>query len=110
MSEKHLTELPWKTLALKHKLKDGTLQKALAKLTAVKEDEYDARLKVLKEIDGCCDDLKKENKANKEIFAYLEEIDKEAAKSRIAVELLKKSAEKKSGKEEEEGEEGEDEE
>jgi hypothetical protein len=108
MSEKHLTELPWKTLAQKHGLKDGTLQKALAKLMAAKEDDYDGRLKILKEIDVCCDNVKKANKANKEIVAYLGEIGKEADQSRITIDLLKKGEAKKAA--EDEGEEGEDEE
>ena len=30
MSEKHLTELAWKTLAIKKQVKDGELSKALA--------------------------------------------------------------------------------
>jgi len=108
MSEKHLTELPWKTLAQKHGIKDGTLQKALAKLMAAKEDDYDGRLKILKEIDGCCDNLKKANKTNKEIVTYLTDIGKEADQSRIAIDLLKKGGAKKAA--EDEAEEGEDEE
>ncbi len=51
MSDKHLTELPWKTLVVKQGVKDIGLQKALAtyaKFDATKEPEKG--LEALKEI------------------------------------------------------------
>lgn len=110
MSEKHLSELGWKTITVKNKVKDATLPKAFAKLLGLKEEDYAGRLKALKEIETAATELKKEHKAVKELVAYLDEIDKEVKKTRKEVEEAAKSAGKetqeKEGKEEE-GEEAE---
>src|SRR5687767_14658811 len=91
MSEKHLTELAWKTLATKHKLKDPKLGKALADLAKGDAANPDAQLKAMAAVDKEVEVLKKEQKANKEVTAYLEEILKETEKSRKAAELTKKA-------------------
>src|SRR5262252_4052440 len=96
MSEKHLTELAWKTLALKHKLKDPGLGKALGDLTKCAPTDPEDRLKAIAVIEKQAEALKKEHKANKDLADYLSEILKESDKNRAAAELLKKSADKKS--------------
>jgi len=78
MSEKHLTELPWKMLATKHGVKDTNLQKALAaygKLDAAKVPR--AALDALKEMSELVLKFKKANAAKEEIVDYLDEIIKE---------------------------------
>jgi len=53
MSEKQLTEAAWKTFASNNMVKDASLQKALAKFSACKQDDYEGLLKGLKEIENC---------------------------------------------------------
>src|SRR6267142_2364633 len=83
MSEKHLTELPWKTLVAKHKVKDNGLQRALlayGKLDAIKDRGQ--LLEALAEIAEGAVKLKKANGDNKEIAGYLDEIIKEVPRTR----------------------------
>ena len=61
MSDKHLTELPWKTLVTKEKIKDPGLGKALGVFGNCKEDDYPGKLKALEEIDKHGASLKKEH-------------------------------------------------
>lgn len=100
MSEKHLTELPWKTLAGKHKLKDPGIAKALAEFGKCAEEDYEARLKALDAVEKHAGAMEKENKKNKEVADYLGEVLREADRGRKAVELLKKSKDKGAVKEE----------
>lgn len=81
MSEKHLTELPWKQLATRHGVKDTTLQKALAaygKLDVAKVPR--AALEAVKEISELAVKCKKANSAKEELCDYLDEIVKEVKK------------------------------
>lgn len=81
MSEKHLTEQPWKVLATKHGVKDTNLQKALAaygKLDAAKEPR--AAVDALKEMSELAVKAKKVNSAKEELVDYLDEIIKEIKK------------------------------
>jgi len=87
MSEKHLTEAPWKTLVSKQGVKDIGLQKALAaygKLDAAKEPA--AALETLKDIGELATKLKKANSAKEEVVAHLDEILKELKKTTPALE------------------------
>ncbi len=107
MSDKHLTELPWKTLVTKQKIKDPGLGKALAALGKCEEKDVEGRTKALDEIDKHAEALKKEHKKEAEVAGYLDEVLKESVKSRKALELFKKTAGKNEEEEddEEEGEE-----
>jgi hypothetical protein len=81
MSEKHLTELPWKVLATKHGVKDTNLQKALAaysKLDPAKVPKM--ALDALKDITELVVKCKKGNSAKEEVVDYLDEIIKEVKK------------------------------
>ncbi|EDY20657.1 hypothetical protein CfE428DRAFT_1854 [Chthoniobacter flavus Ellin428] len=89
MSEKHLTELAWKTLIVKHKIKDTKLTKALGDLAKCAETDAVAQIKILDVIHKEADALKKEHKADKEIETYLVEMLKEVDKSHKAAELHK---------------------
>jgi tetratricopeptide (TPR) repeat protein len=100
MSEKHLTELPWKQLATKQKIKDPGLGKALAAYGKAGEQEYDARLKALDEIKSQAVDLQKDYKKDKEVADYLGDVLKEVDKTRKAIEDFQKSG----GGDEDEGE------
>jgi len=104
MSEKHLTEPPWKALAAKQKLKDVKLSKALTDFAKCDAANAEAQLKALAVIEKEAEALKKEQKANKEVTDYLGEILKEVEKSRKAAELLKKTAKEDAADEKEEEE------
>jgi hypothetical protein len=105
MSEKHLTELPWKTLIAKHKVKETKLAKALGDYGKCDEANPDAQIKALAVVDKEAEALKKEHKALKEVDAYLVEMLKEVDKARKAAEMRKKAPkEKPPGKEKEEKE------
>lgn len=95
MSEKHLTELAWKTLLTKYKIKETKLTKALADFGKCEEKDADARIKALAAVDKEAELLKKEHKANKELETYLVEMLKEVEKSQKAAELLKKAPKEK---------------
>src|SRR5207248_10158345 len=83
MSEKHLTESPWKLLASKYKLKDQGLQSALRDYAEMdSEQDPGAAAEVLTDIAELCIKVRKTNAALKEIGAYLEEICKEAARQK----------------------------
>jgi len=89
MSEKHLTELAWKTLIVKHKIKEVKLTKALGDLAKCAETDAAAQIKILDVIHKEADLLKKEHKADKEIETYLVEMLKEVDKNHKAAELRK---------------------
>jgi len=92
MSEKHLMELPWKTLVTKAKFKDPGLHKALAAYANIdsKQDATSA-LQALEEITLQATKLKKANPALHEITDYLEEVVKESTKARQGLAVLAKS-------------------
>jgi hypothetical protein len=96
MSEKHLTELPWKTLVIKTKLKDTGLQKALLAYSKVDSSKAPGlALSALQEVSEQAAKHKKANPTNKEVCAYLEEVLKEATKTKPGLTLLAKGEEPK---------------
>src|SRR6266481_2099296 len=93
MSEKHLTELPWKTLVTKQGVKDIGLGKALAaysNLDAIKEPAK--TLEALKEIAELAVKLKKANPAKEDVADHLDEMVKEVKKTTPVLEARVKSA------------------
>ncbi len=92
MSEKVLTELPWKALVVKHKLKDTTVTKALVEYAHCKEDDFDARLSALGSIEKAASALKKAEKGNKDVVDHLDDIVAGAGKERKAVEAAQKES------------------
>src|SRR3954469_5862502 len=105
MSEKHLTEQPWKVLATKHQIKDVSFQKALisyAKVDASKEPEKATEL--LADLIEVAGKVKKANSAIKEVTSYLDDVVKEANKTKQAIAALPKPAPAKEETEEEEDE------
>ena len=95
MSEKHLTELPWKILALKNKdkVKDQALQKALAAYSNLDgKKKPAATLESLETIIEQATKLKKPCVAVEELAEYLVEIVKEANKQKQTLALLVKAA------------------
>ncbi len=110
MSDKHLTESPWKTLATKQKFKDPALGKALAAYENLGENEFQDRLKALEKIESEVASLlkDKEVKKNEDLSDYLEEVDREIPKARRLVAAAEKKAEESEGDEEEEEDDGKD--
>jgi hypothetical protein len=117
MSEKHLTEKPWKELAAKQGIKDLGLQKSFAVYANVDAAKEPAKAQeVLKEISELAIKVKKASAAKADIVDYLDEVLKEAkkilpaleakAKAGVAAET-KAAAEVKATETEEEEEEGE---
>src|SRR3954471_1069966 len=104
MSEKHLTEQPWKVLATKNQIKDNGFQKALlsyGKVDASKEPEKATEL--LADLTELAGKLKKANPAIKEVTGYLDEVVKEANKTKQAIAALPKPEGREKEEEEEEG-------
>src|SRR5258705_4419771 len=92
MSEKHLTELPWKMLAVKHKVKDIGLQKSLlaySKIEAAKDPPK--ATECLADIVEVAVKLKKANQGNGDVVDYLDEVVKEANKTKASVAALAKT-------------------
>src|SRR5215469_2588962 len=82
MSEKHLTELPWKVLATKQGVKDLGLGKALVSYSNLDSAKEPAKaLEALKEITELALKLKKANSAKEEVVAHLDEVIKEVKKT-----------------------------
>jgi hypothetical protein len=93
MSEKHLTEPPWKILVAKHKVKDLGLQKALAGYDKIDSTREPApALELIKEIADLAAKLKKANSSKEEVVAHLDEVIKEAKKTTPVLEARAKSA------------------
>src|SRR5229473_2569370 len=81
MSEKHLTELPWKALAIKNTVKDLGLGKALAGYGTVDGTKEPAKaLEALQQITDLAVKLKKANPKIADVAAYLDEVVKEVKK------------------------------
>jgi hypothetical protein len=98
MAEKHMAEAGWKTLVVKHKVKDKELSKALGAYEKLgPAGDLAARMAAADEVAAVAAKLKK----NKEIAAvpdlldYVGEVAKECVKSKQALALLKTSADKK---------------
>src|SRR6266404_4326732 len=93
MSEKHLTELPWKVLVTKQGVKDIGVGKALAaygKVDATKEPG--PALEALKEISELALKLKKTCSAKQDVVDHLDEVVKEVKKTTPVLEARVKSA------------------
>src|SRR5262245_17901440 len=93
MSEKHLTEPPWKALVSKQGVKDIGLQKALAgygRIEAAKEPGK--ALETLAEICDLALKLKKTYAAKEEVVDHLTEMVKEVKKITPALEARSKVA------------------
>ena len=103
VSDKQLTEQEWKKFAKGKNLKDAALVKAMAELDKAKAP--DAQLEALAEIEKQADLLRKANKADKDITAYLDDIDKALGKERKLAEAeAKKAAAQESSESEDEEE------
>ena len=80
MADKYLSELEWKRFSKGRDLKDAPLAKALAALELAKGPE--GQIKALDEIDKQAEVLKKGAKSDKEVTAWLDGLEKSAAKQR----------------------------
>ena len=102
MSDKNLTELEWKKFSKGKGFKDAALVKALAALEKAKAP--DVQLEALAEIEKQADALRKGNKADKELGAYLDGLDKALDKDRKLADFEARKAAKaaESGGDEEE--------
>src|SRR5215831_2734976 len=82
MSEKHLTELPWKALAIKQGIKDLGLGKVLASYGAVDVTKEPAKtVECLQQINELAVKLKKANPTKADVLAYLDDVVKEVKKT-----------------------------
>ena len=85
MAEKDLTEAAWKAFDKDKKYKADALVKAMKVLTTLDKGGKGLgaeKLKALKEIEGEADDLRKANKADKELAAQLKKIDDAVTRQR----------------------------
>ena len=94
MNSKFLTELGWKTTAVKSKVKDNGLQKALAAYERIDEKKFDERLKCLASINQLASALKKSKDVAKEAVDYLGDVVKAADVEKADVTRQKVSADK----------------
>src|SRR4051812_14872462 len=93
MSEKHLTELPWKVIVTKQGIKDIGLGKALVAYVNIERTKEPAKaLEALREISELALKLKKANAGKETVVEHLDEVIKEVKKTISAVEVLVKSA------------------
>ena len=91
MADKHLTELGWKTLVVKQKLKDPGLAKALMDFAKCVQKDAEASLKALAAVEKQAEAIKK-TKPNEEISAYILEVLRECATRSKTLESMKKIA------------------
>jgi hypothetical protein len=95
MSEKHLTEPPWKALVAKHGLKDLGLQKGLAAHAKLDEAKQPTEaLASLKEMLELVLKLKKTLTGKADVTDHLDEMVKELKKQTPALEVKAKAAQK----------------
>ncbi|TDP62839.1 hypothetical protein [Roseateles toxinivorans] len=101
MSDKTLTEAEWKKFAKGRGLKDAALLKAMGELDKAKTPED--QLAALDDIEKQSEQLRKANKADKEVTGYLDDLDKALVKERKLAEAeARKAAAEQVGDEEEE--------
>lgn len=96
MSEKFLNEADWKKFSKSRDYKDAALLKALAALEKTEEAAPPDQLKALDELDKQSTALLKLHKGDKELSAYLADLDKAAQKLRRQLEKDAKDARKDS--------------
>ena len=94
MSDKHLTELPWKTLVTKQGVKDLGLGKAFVSYSNIDATKEPTKaLDALKEVSELAIKLKKANAAKEALVDYLDEVVKEIKKTTPILEVRVKSVE-----------------
>lgn len=96
MSEKFLNEADWKKFSKSRDYKDAALLKALAALEKAEAAAPPEQLKALDELDKQSAALLKQHKGDKELSAYLADLDKAAQKLRRQLEKDAKDAKKDS--------------
>jgi hypothetical protein len=99
MAEKQLTESAWKAHAKGRSYKDASLIKALADWGRADSAHLDDQLLSLDAIEKAAAELLKENKGDKELVAYLAELNKATARTRKVAELAAKESAKESARE-----------
>jgi hypothetical protein len=83
MSEKHLTEAPWKTIASRQRVKDIGLQKSLAAYERIDAADFPFRaLEMLDQISELALKLKKSCAAKPEVVNHLDEVLKQVKRPR----------------------------
>lgn len=103
MAEKHLTEAAWKAFDKDKKYKADALAKAMRALTALDKGGTGLageKLKALDEIDEEAASLRKANKGDKALAAYLDDLDKALVRQRKETE--REAAQEKAAEDEEE--------
>ncbi len=94
MAEKNLTEGAWKVFAKSRNFKDAGLLKALADWSRAESGAADAQLGCLEAIDKQAQALLKVHRGDKELTAYLGDLDKALARARKAAEQAAKERSK----------------
>src|SRR5689334_8534366 len=93
MSEKHLTEAPWKALVSKQGIKDIGLQKVLAAYDRIDATNYPFRaLEMLDQVSELALKLRKICSAKTEVVDHLNEVLKEIKKVMPGLEALAKKS------------------
>ena len=97
MDPKLLTENGWKTVALKFKVKDNGLQKALAVYEKLPDDKFDEQLKAVAAVSLLAGNLQKvkEVAANRDVDKYLDAVLAAAKAAPGEIKNAKALAEKK---------------
>lgn len=93
MSAKNLSEADWKRFSKGRDYKDAALLKALAALDKAERAAPTAQVEALDELEKQAELLRKSNKADKELAAYLDELHKLTTKQRKASEQAAAAAE-----------------
>src|SRR5262249_47721108 len=88
MNAKAMTVNGWKPLALKFKIEDNGLQKALAEYEKLKRNDHQERLEAIAEIKRLADTLKKDNEVAKlrDVVKHLAEVQQAAEAHRKQIE------------------------
>ena len=82
MADKQLSDSLWKAFAKSKGYKDATLLKALEALAKAAKASADEQLAALAEVNKQADALRKANKSDKSLGAYLDDVDKAVARER----------------------------
>jgi hypothetical protein len=101
MAEKHLTVAGWRPIAKKHDIKDTDLTKALEKYEKLDEKAFDKRTAALEAIKEEAIALKIDNKKNKDLVGYLDDV---AGAATTAAKEVKKAAKEAEDEDEDEDE------
>ena len=101
MTEKNLTEAAWKSFSKGKDYKDAALIKGMAALAKAEKTGPKDELEALDEIGKQADVLRKAGKADKELLAYLDLLDKALDKQRKTSQQAQREAESSEEEEEE---------